>query len=343
MKRRHRVGWWMPAAMFLAAGVAHAGDLHPGETRVGGKIFVDASHIDRHANGIGDSDTNVDLKRFYVNIDHRFGDVWSAHLTTDIQWHRHDDPTDLWVKHAYLQGDFGKTFVLRLGAAATPWGGLFNHWYGYRYVEGGLLTRAKVKNSADWGVHALGTLGSGRGVDYAVSVITGAGYKKPRLGNGPDVSARVSWQPSEHTVVAVGGYRGTLGEDVDAREAVHTARRLDVMVAYADAKWRVGGQYFRAEDWNRVLDPQGDRSHGWSVWASMQLTSKVSVFARHDHLEPSASLDPERHDRYSNAGVEWRARKWLRLAAVYKRERLRLSGASRRTTNEMGMWAQVTF
>ncbi|HET6587939.1 MAG TPA: hypothetical protein VFG67_09240, partial [Oleiagrimonas sp.] len=265
MKRRHRVGWWMPAAMFLAAGVAHAGDLYPGETRVGGKIFVDASHIDRHANGIGDSDTNVDLKRFYINIDHRFGDVWSTHLTTDIQWHRHDDPTDLWVKHAYLQGDFGKTFVLRLGAAATPWGGLFNHWYGYRYVEGGLLTRAKVKNSADWGVHALGTLGSGRGVDYAVSVITGAGYKKPRLGNGPDVSARVSWQPSEHTVVAVGGYRGTLGEDVDAREAVHTARRLDVMVAYADAKWRVGGQYFRAEDWNRVLDPQGDRSHGWSV------------------------------------------------------------------------------
>lgn len=336
----------MPTAVLCAAGVAQAADLPVGATQVGGKVFVDATHIDR-TTAAGRSDGSgygVDLTRFYLNVDHRFSDVWSAHLLTDLQWPRHDDPTDLWVKHAYLQGDFSKAFVLRLGAAATPWIGLVNQWYGYRYVEKDLIMRAKVGSTADWGVHALGALGSGRGdVDYAVSVITGAGYKKPRLGNGPDVGARVSWQPSAHTVVGVGGYHGTLGRDVDGREALHTARRWDVMAAYADERWRLGGQYFHADDWNRVLDPAGDTSHGWSVWASMQVTPRVSVFARHDHLKPSVSLDPERHDRYSNAGVEWQAGKGLRLAAVYKRERLRMGSASFETTNEVGVWAQVTF
>lgn len=122
--------------MFLAAGVVHAGDLPTSDS---GKMFVDVSHIDQRTNGAGNSDTNADLKRFYINVDHRFGEVWSAHLTTDIQWHRHDDPTDLWAKHACLQGDFSKAFVLRLGAASTPWVGLVDHWYGYRYVESDLV------------------------------------------------------------------------------------------------------------------------------------------------------------------------------------------------------------
>lgn len=134
--------------MFLAAGVVHAGDLPTGDS---GKVFVDVSHIDQRTNGAGNSDTNADLKRFYINVDHRSGEVWSAHLTTDIQWHRHDDPTDLWAKHACLQGDFSKAFVLRLGAASTPWVGLVDHWYGYRYVESDLVMLAKVDSSADCG------------------------------------------------------------------------------------------------------------------------------------------------------------------------------------------------
>lgn len=331
------------AAGFLAAASVQAGEVPVGGTHVGGKLFLDVTRIDPHGSGANASDTQADLKRFYIGVDHRFSPVWSAHLTTDIQWHRHDDPTDLRVKHAYLEGRFSKAFTLRLGAASTPWASMANRWYGYRYVEKGLVMRAKVGISADWGVHALGALGDGRQVDYAVSLVTGAGYKKPRLGHGPDVVARVSWQPVEHLVLALGGYHGTLASDADDRRGRRTARRWDAMVAYADARWRVGVQYFRAEGWDPVMQPGADRSHGWSAWASMQVTPEVSVFARHDHVRPGTVFDPGRHDRYSNAGIEWRARRWLRLAAVYKRERLRMDGFSRKTVNEAGVWAQVTF
>lgn len=331
------------AAGFLAAASAYAGDVPVGGTDVSGTVFVDVSHIDQHGAGAGRNDTEADLKRFYINIGHRFSDAWSAHLTTDIQWKRHDDPTDLRVKKAYLEGKFSPALTLRLGVNSMPWMSLVNRWYGFRYVETGLVRRARTGHSADWGVHVSGLLGQARRVGYAVSVVTGAGYKKPRLGNGPDVAVRVSWQPGAHWIMALGGYRGTLAQNVDGRRRQHRARRWDAMLAWADSRWRLGGQYFHAEDWDRVLDSQGDNSHGWSVWASMQITPRVAVFARHDHITPSASLDPERHDRYSNAGVQWRARPWLRLAAVYKRQRLVLAGQARRTVNEAGLWAQITF
>lgn len=344
-----KVGQLLPGALAMlllaGAGSAWADELPVGGTHVGTKLFLDASRLDRDVSGTGADtrDSNADLKRFFINVDHRFSTLWSAHLTTDIKWLRKQDPGDLWVRHAYVQGRFSKAFTLRLGAAPMPWQGLVNKWYGYRYVESDLTMRNKVGNVADWGVHALGSLGAGGRVEYAASVATGAGYKKPRLGNGPDLSARVSFQPNEHTVLGVGGYRGTLGRDVGGRAARHTAQRWSLMAAYADKLWRVGGQYFRASDWNQVLSPQSDRSHGWSIWASRQLTSNVSLFARHDHVEPSGQLDPERRDRYSNVGVEWHATTWLRVAAVWKRSRLTDAGQQLRTDNEAGLWAQVVF
>lgn len=249
------------ATLACGAGVAHAGDALPvGGTHVGSMLFLDASHTDRSVGSRHDaakSGNGADLKRLYLMFDHRFSSVWSVHLLTDINWSRHQDPTDLWVKHAYLQGAFSKAFLLRVGSAATPWIGLTNQWYGYRYVESDLLSRAKVGTTADWGVHALGTFGGGQTVSYAVAAITGAGFKQPRLGNGPDLVARVTWQPLDHLALALGGYRGTLAQDVDGRTARHAAWREDIMLAWADSRWRLGGQYlgwprFSCNSWRSV-------------------------------------------------------------------------------------------
>jgi hypothetical protein len=332
-------------AGILAAAVARANDLPVGATDVGTKIFLDATHRDQDVNGqrTADSGTGVDLKRFFVNVDHRFSDIWSAHVTADIHWERHRDPTDLWFRYAYGQARFSKALKLRLGSAPMPWQGLVNKWSGHRYVEKDLTMRGGVGNPADWGAHLLGSLGANGRLQYQASVVTGAGYKKPRLGNGPDVAARVSFQPSAHTVVGVGGYRGTLGKNINGRHARHKARRLSLMAAWANQQWRLGGQYFRARDWTRVVRAASDRSHGWSLWASVQLSPVLALFARHDHVEPSRRLDSDQRERYSHVGVEWKTSRWLRLAAVFKRERLKDHDQRLRKVNEVGVWAQVTF
>jgi len=63
------------------------------DTTIGGLVFFDVSNIslqnedktgkkvDTPPNGFG-----FDVKRFYLIVDHRFNEVWSANLTTDAQY-----------------------------------------------------------------------------------------------------------------------------------------------------------------------------------------------------------------------------------------------------------------
>lgn len=335
-------------ALVAAAGVCapvHAVDTPIGGTTVGGKIFLDATHLNQHRSGRRTdlSGNGVDLKRSYLDIDHRFSRVWSAHVTTDINWTRDGSPTDLWFKHAYLQGAFSKALVLRLGSAPMPWAGFVNHWSGYRYVDKELVTRLRYGASADWGVHLLGTLGAGGRVQYATSMISGSSFKRPRTGDRPDFEGRIAWQPSANTVVAVGGYDGERALGGGDHATYHTARRWDAMAAYADKRVRLGGQYFRATDWKQVRSPQGDRASGWSLWASLKLNPQWAVFTRHDQADTSEWLDPARHDRYTNLGLEWAVSRNLRVAAVYKHERVANASRTFRAFNEVGLWAQIDF
>jgi hypothetical protein len=335
-------------AGFLALGLAHgarATDTPPGVTTVEGTVFLDASHLNQYRDGkrTAASRNGADLTRFYLDVDHRLSRTWSAHLTTDINWTRDASPTHLWVKHAYLQGDFSQALVLRLGSAPLPWAGFVNHWSGYRYVDKELLTRLHYAASADWGVHALGALGDGGRLQYAGSVVSGSSFKHPRTGDRPDVEARLAWQPGAHSVLAIGGYDGQLALGGGNLPTYHTARRWNALAAYADRRVRLGAQYFRAVDWNRVRSPKGDRASGWSAWASVALDPRWSVFARYDRAATSTSLDPSRRERYANLGVACNVSRQLQVAAVYKRERLSHDRLALASSNELGVYAQIRF
>jgi hypothetical protein len=62
-------------------------------TTVGGQAFFDFSNISQQqgqTNGtspsVAPSGTGFDVKRFYIIVDHKFNDIWSADLTTDAQY-----------------------------------------------------------------------------------------------------------------------------------------------------------------------------------------------------------------------------------------------------------------
>ncbi len=315
----------------------------PGDTTVSTKLFINASDLQYDGVQSDDQGWGVDLKRFYIDVDHQFGARWSARVTTDVQWARNSDPTDLWFKHAYLQGDFGKALTLRIGAAPLPWAGFANQWGGYRYIDKELITRAGVGGSSDWGVHALGQLSADGSVGYAVAALTGGGYKKATTGDGVDVAARVSWQPTKHTVLGVGTYRGTLAQDAGAAVRLHTAKRWTALAAYADDTWRVGAQWFRADNWRQVTKVQPDAARGWSAWASWKFAPHMAVFVRHDRTDPSLRVDPSMVERYDQLGLEWQHDKHLRLALVGKRDVSDSDFAPRSEANEVGFWAQVSY
>ncbi|WP_329768043.1 carbohydrate porin [Stenotrophomonas muris] len=315
------------------------------DNKIGGRMFFDLTNIDKTSNGkdTAASGTGLDVKRFYLTVDHKFNDIWSANLTTDFQYSSAIGNTELFVKKAYVQGSFDPAFNLRVGAADMPWIPYVEKFYGMRYVENTLTDRLKYGNSSDWGLHGFGNLGNN--FNYAVSVVSGAGYKNPTRSKGMDVEGRVAYTPNENFVVAVGGYSGKLGKETDIQSAENTYTRANAMVAYADSNFRVGGEYFQAKNLNNVLTVATDKTSGWSVWGSVRVTDGgINVFGRYDDTEVSKTLDPTLSDKYWNVGVEFPVMKNLKLSTVYKYTHLaNASDKKNDKTKEFGVWGDLSF
>ena len=315
------------------------------DNKIGGRMFFDLTNIDKTSNGkdTAASGTGLDVKRFYLTVDHKFNDIWSANLTTDFQYSSAIGNTELFVKKAYVQGSFDPAFNLRVGAADMPWIPYVEKFYGMRYVENTLTDRLKYGNSSDWGLHGFGNLGNN--FNYAVSVVSGAGYKNPTRSKGMDVEGRVAYTPNENFVVAVGGYSGKLGKETDIQSAENTYTRANAMVAYADSNFRVGGEYFQAKNLNNVLTVATDKTSGWSVWGSVRVTDGgINVFGRYDDTDVSKTLDPTLSDKYWNVGVEFPVMKNLKLSTVYKYTHLaNASDKKNDKTKELGVWGDLSF
>ncbi|HEX7348677.1 MAG TPA: porin [Rhodanobacteraceae bacterium] len=311
------------------------------DTKVGGTLYADFTHIDQTSNGkkADASGTGLDVKRFYLSIDHKFNDIWSANLTTDFNYVSNDGETQLFVKKAYAQGAFSKLATLRVGSANMPWIPFVEDWYGYRFVEKSLIDRMHFGNSADWGVHLLGNNGS---FNYQVSTVNGGGYKNPSRSNHIDFAARVGWQPINGLMFAVGGYDGDLGKDTRSSPALHSAHRYDAMAAWNRDGLRLGAEWLKADNWKNVTTPATDTASGYSLWGSYDF-ERASVFARYDNVKPSKDLDPSLKDTYWNAGVAFPITKGVKVAIAYKHEKLRNNTNVDVHTREIGAWTEVKF
>jgi hypothetical protein len=218
-------------------------------TTLSGKMYFDFTSIDQKDSDTGKTDKSglgLDVKRFYLGVDHKFNDVWSANLTTDFNYVSGDGETNLLVKKAYVQAKFDQAAVFRVGSADMPWIPFAEKYYGFRYVENTLTDRLKYGNSADWGLHLGGDIGAGKSLNYAVSVVNGNGYKNPGRSKGVDFEGRVGFVPFENMIVAIGGYSGHRGQETENTDAPHTAQRGDLMMAYASDAFRLGAEYFTA-------------------------------------------------------------------------------------------------
>jgi hypothetical protein len=354
-------------------------------TKISGTSFFDMTNVnhkeqvgsgasvkkDGHGstNGVG-----YDVKRFYLVIDHKFNDIWSANLTTDFNYVSADSETQLFVKKAYVQAKFDPYFTVRAGAADMPWIPYVEKWYGYRFLENTLTDRSidggrgtagtaatgigSFGNSSDWGLHAMGAGTGDNAFNYQVSVVNGGGYKNPSRSSGMDVEARVGYQPIEQMVIALGGYQGTRGKDVQNGQPTRDATRGDALVAFRNSSFGIGGEYFTATNWDDVLKYQGavpapaainDKANGYSVFADWTFMPQWSLFGRYDRVDYKYrgfnTSYKKLTDTYYNAGVAYDVLKNLRLALAWKYDKLDGPDASPFTykTNEIGVWGMLSY
>lgn len=339
-------------ALGLSATAAKAADA---KTTVGGTMFFDFTNINQKQNGVSQTTngTNVDVKRFYLTAAHDFDNVWSANLTTDFNYVSNDSQTQLYVKKAYLQAKFNDAFVARVGASDTPWVPFVEKLYGYRFIEQVVVDRTKFGTSTDWGVHVGGKLANGM-VEYAVSALNGAGYKKLTRSKSVDFEGRISVVPVSGFTLGVGGYTGKLGTNIEGAAPRHTAQRATALVAYGNAMFRIGGEYFYAKNWGSPLaSVADDSSDGFSVFGSFNVTPEIALFGRYDHVQPKRDSAPSLKDNYFNVGAVYNVRKNIDIALVYKRDKAEngtistgngtIGGSVDGTYDEFGLFGMVKF
>jgi hypothetical protein len=327
------------------------------QTTINGTVFADFTDKENKDKGTGtkssDSGVGTDVKRFYFTVTNQFDSVWSAQFQSDIG----DQGTkryDVFVKKAYVQAKIAPEFAVRLGSANTPWVPFVEDIYGFRYVQTELLDRLGFGTSADWGVHALGQFG-GDVVNYAAGALNGRGYSNPTRSKSVDFEGRFGLKFSGLNL-AVGGYTGHRGLETFSLPALHTATRVDALAAFASDSFRIGGEYFQANNWNNVTTAAKDKANGFSGWASFAFTPEFTVFGRYDEAKPSKDLNSALKDNYFNVGLQWRFNPSFAASVAYKNEEVKNGSIStsdgtigssvktnKGTYNEVGIWTLFTF
>ena len=345
----------LSAALLVACATGSAAAVAaPGDTTIGGKGYFDLTSIDQTSDGTKTdaSGTGLDAKRFYFSVTHQFDETWSANLTTDFNYVSNDNETQLFVKKAYFEGKFSDGFALRIGSTDVPLVPFVEGLYGNRYIENVLVEHLGLEASADWGVHALGKFAGGK-AHYAVSAINGGGYKNLTRSQSLDLDGRVDFEPVESLTIGIAYRTGKRGLDKESVTTYHSAQRTELIAAYVKPKFRIGAEYFQADNWNQVLSPLSDKADGYSIWGTYSIKKDVSVFARYDDATPSKDLAPNLSNTYFNIGVAFKPIAKLDLAVVYKQDKVEngfyktsngtLGGLSTGKHNEIGLWAQVQF
>jgi hypothetical protein len=286
--------------------------------KFGIRVYADVSTKSNEDEATGaesnDSGVGVDVKRTYFTFTHQFDKTWSAVFQSDIgdQGARR---YDVFVKKAYIEAKAGPLAIFRLGAADTPWIPYVESIYGLRYIEQTLTDHLSFGSSGEWGLHATGgnpTWG------YAFTIGNGRGFSNPSRSKTVDYEGRLSFSPIKGLNLAVGGYSGKRGLDTDTVPARHTATRGNVLIAYGNDRFKVGGEFFQAKNWNNVTTVVTDKSDGFSGWAQFTLNSKHGLLGRYDHAEPSKDLNPDLEFDYYNAGWQWSVNKAFAASLVYK-------------------------
>jgi len=328
------------------------------KTAISGRAYADFSSKENKDKGSGtkssDSGVGIDFKRFYFTVSHDFDSMWSAQFQTDIG-DQGAKRYDVFVKKAFIQAKFSSAAIVRLGAADTPWVPFAEGQYGLRYFEQVVVDHLSFGTSSDWGIHFLGKAVDNK-LGYQLSLVNGKGYSNPTRTKSMDFEGRVSFEPIKGLILAVGGYSGKLGNETNSAPAKHTATRSDALVQYSTDFFKVGGEYFQATNWKNVTTVPTDKADGTSIWAQVNPTKEISVFARYDSVKPSKDLKPSLEDKYYNLGLQYRFNKSLAGSLGFKHADVKggTLGTGNGTIgsavagkkgeyNEIGLWAIYEF
>jgi hypothetical protein len=250
-----------------------------------------------------------ELTRAYFGYEYFFSKNISSKLTLDFA-----DPgmgelqMTVIVKYAYLQYKRDK-FSARFGMISTDQFSLQESQWGYRYIIKSFQDAYRFGASADLG--AAVEYSPAKIISFDLSVLNGEGYKRVQADSTFKTSLGLTLKPFKG--FAVRGYIDFMNNDFAQTSA-------SVFAAYTLKKFKTGLEYNVQK--NNNMKGEHDLS-GISVYASLGIGKKFTVFTRYDNLK-SGIVSPEpdpwnlkKDGQIFIAGFDYSPVKGVKIAPTY--------------------------
>ncbi len=182
-------------------------------------------------------------------------------------------------------------------------------YWGYRYIAKTFQDAYNFGPSADLG--AAVEYSPSKIVSLDASVLNGEGYKKIQLDSTFKASLGITLKPFEGFLLR--GY-------VDIMDNDFAQTSTSLFAGYTNKNFKAGAEYNMQKN-NKMTN--GHDFSGISLFASLALAQKFSIFARFDYLEsaiPEGLTEPwnkNKDGQYFIAGFDYSPVKGVKIAPTY--------------------------
>jgi hypothetical protein len=334
-----QTSWWLFLCCSLLTAASYSTTAHATEAKQtktdtqkvqwGGVIFAYYKYTLGEA---AEGHNEFDIVRGYLSAQTKLNERFSAKIQTDVGRETapsmdtdgdgtadielsQDEKIRLFLKNAYLQWAIHDEVDLRFGVAGTGFIGVYDKFWGQRYIAKSFTDDVNVLDSADIGVQALGQHSDGL-VSWQASFINGEGYDRAEIDAAKTVQARFTLNPTAHSEhqlpITVFVSRDVMTPDSD--NATDPVTLLAPAVAYANTYLKLWAELVV----RRQADTQG---LGYSATVMPTFPDVLNLIARYDVWDPDSDTMDDGQSKII-AGASHDFLKKVSVALTYERTTL---------------------
>lgn len=268
--------------------------------------------------GAKNNDRGFELDRSYFGYEYNFGNGLSAKAVMDIG--KSSDVSDYqriaYIKNAMVSWEKGG-LTLNGGLISTTQFNFQEKFWGYRYIWKSFQDEYKFGSSADLGLSAAYRIADWISADAIV--VNGEGYKKIQAGDGLNYGLGVTLTPVKGFQIRLYGGLNESGE-----KGGKAIKNMAAFMGYKHEKFTIGAEY---NNMMNASHKENADQNGYSVFASVNLPKKVSLYARFDDLYSKNDWNIAKDESSVILGAQFKLGKYVKIAPNFRMAMPKADGA----------------
>lgn len=300
--------------------IANAKAQDTGDTENKGKAIISVFTNFHSGFGKDKNDRGFVLERSYLGYEYKFRNGLSITGVTDIgkssdieDYHRY-----VYIKNAMVTWE-KKNIKISGGLISTTIFNFQEKFWGYRYLMKSFQDQYKFGSSADLGLSV--SYRFAKWISADAIIVNGEGYKKVQFENGLNYGLGMTLTPVKGLYFRIyGGLNEAAGPEQE-KDIVNIAS----FVGYKSGKFRIGAEYNRIQN-SQFID--GADINGISIYSSINIKNKASIFARYDELFSEDGWNRNEDESALTVGTEIKLGKYVKIAPNLRMRIPKSDGAS---------------